>query len=119
MRNGRFVSTALRSALRQCVSFHFFGEVSDRRPWAKKREDRPAAFAGRSTSRSSIPVAGIPALAYTGEYPIPPVHPPPPASAGQADGNLRNQPEGSVRMSREKIAARYSSVAVEKETAGG
>ena len=31
---------------------HFFGEVSERRPWAFKREDRPAAFAGRSASRS-------------------------------------------------------------------
>src|SRR6266699_1653811 len=24
---------------------HFFGEASERRPWAIKREDRPAAFA--------------------------------------------------------------------------
>jgi len=30
---------------------HFFGEVSERRPWALKRADRPAAFAGRSASR--------------------------------------------------------------------
>ena len=30
---------------------HFFGEVSERRPWALKRADRPAAFAGRSESR--------------------------------------------------------------------
>jgi hypothetical protein len=25
----------------------FFGEAPERRPWATKREDRPAAFAGR------------------------------------------------------------------------
>jgi len=29
-------------------SLHFFGETPERRPWAIKREDRPAAFAGRS-----------------------------------------------------------------------
>jgi ABC transporter len=38
---------------------NFFGEVSERRPWALNREDRPAAFAGRSESvllRDRIPV---------------------------------------------------------------
>src|SRR5215831_320292 len=29
----------------------FFGEAPERRPWATKREDRPAAFAGRSFLR--------------------------------------------------------------------
>jgi hypothetical protein len=29
-------------------SLHFFGEAPERRPWAIKRDDRPAAFAGRS-----------------------------------------------------------------------
>jgi len=29
-------------------SLPFFGEAPERRPWAIKREDRPAAFAGRS-----------------------------------------------------------------------
>src|ERR1041385_5023080 len=32
----------------------FFGEAPERRPWAIKREDRPAAFAGRSSSRLSL-----------------------------------------------------------------
>jgi hypothetical protein len=30
------------------IKVHFFGDVSERRPWALKRDDRPAAFAGRS-----------------------------------------------------------------------
>ena len=30
---------------------NFIGEVSERRPWAIKREDRPAVFAGRSKFR--------------------------------------------------------------------
>ena len=30
---------------------NFIGEVSERRPWAIKREDRPADFAGRSKFR--------------------------------------------------------------------
>ena len=29
-------------------ALHFFGETPERRLWAIKREDRPAAFAGRS-----------------------------------------------------------------------
>jgi hypothetical protein len=33
-------------------SAHFFGEAPERRPWATKREDRRAAFAGRSKSLS-------------------------------------------------------------------
>src|SRR5688500_15949268 len=34
--------------LNRSQSLHFFGEVPERRPWAYKREDRPAVFAGRS-----------------------------------------------------------------------
>jgi hypothetical protein len=48
---------------------HFFGEASERRPWASKREDRPAAFAGRSEWVFPGRDTG---RAYTGEYPIPP-----------------------------------------------
>jgi hypothetical protein len=52
---------------------HFFGESPERRPWAIKREDRPAAFAGRSESRLSCPSGHRDtAVAYTGKYPIPP-----------------------------------------------
>jgi hypothetical protein len=42
----------------QRINLNFFGEVSERRPWAFKREDRPAPFAGRSESvllRDRIP----------------------------------------------------------------
>jgi hypothetical protein len=51
---------------------HFFGEVSERWPWAKTREDRPAAFAGRSEFVLFPGSSGYHAFAYTGEYPIPP-----------------------------------------------
>ena len=47
---------------------HFFGEAPERRPWAIKREDRPAAFAGRS---ESVLLGWDTGLAYTSEYPIP------------------------------------------------
>ncbi len=56
-----FVATALHRAQRQLSlsaflkgfneNPNFIGEVSERRPWAIKREDRPAVFAGRSKSR--------------------------------------------------------------------
>jgi hypothetical protein len=56
-------------------SAHFFGEAPERRPWAIKREDRSAAFAGRSKSRLLGPSGhGDTAVAYTGEYPIHPHH---------------------------------------------
>jgi hypothetical protein len=38
---------------------HFFGEVPEQRPWAIKRDDRPAALAGRS-ELIWIQSAGIP-----------------------------------------------------------
>jgi hypothetical protein len=54
----------------------FLGEAFERRPWAITREDRPAAFAGRSFGRFH----GIGyRSAYTGEYPIPPRHAPSPS----------------------------------------
>src|SRR6516225_2983316 len=40
----------------------------ERRPWALKREGRPAAFAGRS---ESVLLGWDTGLAYTSEYPIP------------------------------------------------
>jgi hypothetical protein len=54
---------------RKQESLHFFGEAPERRPWAIKREDRPAAFAGRFQMEFPF---GIHVSAYTGEYPIPP-----------------------------------------------
>ena len=88
---------------------HFFGEAPERRPWAIKREDRPAAFAGRSISRFFLPsVCWNTAVAYTGEYPIPCPHQPSPASAPHVAENLRNQPENNLRMSRGTTAAHYT-----------
>lgn len=49
-------------------SLHFFGEAPERRPWAIKREDRPAAFA----RRSKCIFAGYSRV--TCEYPVPPFH---------------------------------------------
>ena len=49
---------------------HFFGEAPEQRPWATKREDRPAAFAGRSKSRLLVSRPSGYCRAYTGEYPI-------------------------------------------------
>ncbi len=52
---------------------YFFGEASERRPWAIKREDRPTAFAGRSFFPRFISIGDWDSRrAYTGEYPIPP-----------------------------------------------
>jgi len=64
-------------------SLHFFGETPERRPWAIKREDRPAAFAGRSKllSRACRDTTGV----YTSEYPIPPLHVTMHSEAGQFD----------------------------------
>ena len=51
---------------------HFVGEVSERRPLGMKREDRPAAFAGRSESRfSSLFCYWDTARAYTGRVSYP------------------------------------------------
>jgi hypothetical protein len=52
---------------------HFFGEVSGAEALGLKREDRPAAFAGRSESQSywARQRVGIPLLPTQGEYPIP------------------------------------------------
>ena len=49
---------------------HFFGEVPRAEALGLNREDRPAAFAGRS---ESIRLGRDTALAYTNEYPIPSV----------------------------------------------
>jgi len=50
---------------------HFLGEPFDRRPWAVKREDRPAAFAGCSLLLFSSFDRWDTWPAHTGEYPIP------------------------------------------------
>ena len=88
---------------RETKSLHFFGEAPERRPWAIKRDDRPAVFAGRSE--------WVPGFrrrdtggAYTNEYPIPPLH----TIRRKGGENPRNQPANSVRTSRGKNVTRYT-----------
>ena len=87
------------------VNAHFIGEAFERRPWAIKREDRPAAFAGRSFGRFN----GIGyRSAYTGEYPIPPRHAPSPRTHATQPTILRN-PLGKIeRRSDESNVRHYS-----------
>lgn len=80
---------------RKQENLHFFGETPERRPWATKREDRPAAFAGRSKLLSRVvrDTTGV----YTTEYPIPLLHVTMYSEAGQFDnlaGNYRQNVEG-------------------------
>jgi hypothetical protein len=80
----------LRTAVLLVVSVHFFGEASEQRPQAIRREDRPAAFAGRSSSRLMLDwdTCG----AYTGEYPIPPQEAPHATGRASRAVILRNSP---------------------------
>ena len=86
---------------------HFFGEVSERRPWASNAKTARPLLPGAPNAflRSAAPGYR---LAYTGEYPIPPSHIPLSPSARQAERNLRNQPDTIVRLSGEKIVLGYS-----------
>jgi hypothetical protein len=97
------------AARRFLKSAHFFGEAPERRPWAIKREDRPAAFAGRSKSRLSCPSSHRDtAVAYTGKYPIPPRIVYRQLQHATPAGNLRNQPEILVRTSGATTAEHYT-----------
>ena len=71
-------------------SLHFFAETPELRPWATKREDRPAAFAGRSKllSRAYPGYHGV----YTSEYPIPLLHVAMHSEAGQFDKSRSELP---------------------------
>jgi hypothetical protein len=63
---GRTVFTTVRASPALVFQLpHFFGEAPERRPWAIKREDRPAAFAGRSDSSLWPTVLGYRSDAYT------------------------------------------------------
>jgi len=61
---------------------HFYGEVSERRPWVFKREDRPKG--------------------------VPNSSPRCPGGDSAAGTNLRNLTENSVRISGAKIVTRYN-----------
>jgi len=86
-------------------NLHFFGEAPERRPWAIKCEDRPAAFAGRSFA---FPGLGYPS-AYMGEYPIPIRCRPLCTGRRSVHVIVRDALEEIVRISRETIVANYSS----------
>src|SRR5580704_15057313 len=80
---------------------HFFGEVSERRPWASKREDRPAAFAGRS---KLVLAAGIPLMPIQASI----LSHPPLRSPNMPTRNPRNQGANNLRTSGRKIVTRYN-----------
>ena len=87
---------------------HFFGEAPERRPWAIKREDRPAAFAGRSKSRLSWSLwpSGYRRCLYRQvSYPTRIICRQ--LQRATPAGNLRNQPEIIVRTSGATTAAHY------------
>ena len=77
--SGESAAEALPHVIRVWEGFLLFGlffqphsmvKSQSGRPWASKREDRPAACAGRSESRLFVLLpAGIPPRAYTGQYP--------------------------------------------------
>ncbi len=87
---------------------HFFGEAPERRPWAIKREDRPAAFAGRSFPPSVDFADWDTCYAYTGEYPIPPWHVCPTKYRTAEGVILRNSLEKIARTSGERIVKDYT-----------
>ena len=71
--------------------------------------NRPAAFAGRSFLPPFAGLAtGIPAMPYTGEYPIPLATYPPIKYRRAAGVILRNSPEKILRTSGEKIVTHYT-----------
>ena len=69
----------LLAAVRQQA--HFYGGVSERRPWAFKRDDRPKGVPNSPARR--------------------------PGGDSAAGANLRNLTENSVRISGGKIVTRY------------
>jgi len=81
----------------------FLWKASERRPWAIKREDRPAAFAGRPEWVSSMHT-GLPVVPTRASILSRALH----ASQGAEVRNPRNQPGSSVRRSRGKKVARYT-----------
>src|SRR6266404_542834 len=99
-------SSRTKTNKKACISLV---KLPSGRPWAIKRDARPAAFAGRFRMDSP---GGIHVCAYTGEYPIPP---PPCPWLQTGHSNLRNQADKSVRASRGKNVTRYTIVEVQCE----
>jgi hypothetical protein len=96
------------SVLRSEPQAYFFGEVSERRPWATNAK----------TARPLLPGAPIPVLvlfcgwdtarAYAGEYPIPLACSVVTIARSEGDRILRNLPENNLRTSGEEIVTRYT-----------
>jgi hypothetical protein len=82
---------------------YFSGEVSERRPWVLKREDRPADFAGRSKFRL-LPLQHP--EAYDGQVPIRVARYQNGRSTDQT--NLTNKRGFIVRLSGGNIVTRYT-----------
>ena len=83
-------------------------KLPKRRPWAIKREARPAAFAGRPDSRLLVSGDWDTGHAYTAKYPIPPWHWPTASHHCSVRVIVRNPLEKIVRLSPETILAHYS-----------
>src|SRR5205823_4768243 len=106
-RAGGFLASYVkhRSTVAGTWIIHFFGEASERRPWAMKRE----------TARPLLPGAPHSPSRWPG-YPLLPTRASIlshqctwlPALVRQIDQNLRNWTENSVRLSGEKIVTHYS-----------
>ncbi len=87
---------------------HFFGEAPEQRPWAIKREDRPAAFCRALLfelfDRLRLGYLFVPTWASILSH-LPGTEP---AGRPPKYRNLTNSPENIVRMSGEDIEAHYS-----------
>ena len=85
--------------IKKTKSLHFFGEAPERRPWAIKRENRPAAFAGRSICLSDG-IHAVPTQASILSRSFLP-------SGTRQRVNTRSRPGHSVRRSRANNVTRY------------
>src|SRR5215469_8746718 len=92
--------------IKKTKRLHFFGEAPERRPWAIKRENRPAAFAGRSFCLSGPGILRLPTwasiLSQSGARSL---------CTGRRSVHVivRDALEEIVRISRETIVANYRS----------
>src|SRR5215469_4246662 len=91
--------------IKKTKRLHFFGEAPERRPWAIKRENRPAAFAGRSKCLSDG-IHAVPTQASILSRSFLP-------SDTRQQVNTRSRPGHIVRRSRANNVTRYR-VSLEK-----
>jgi len=86
--------------IKKTKRLHFFGEAPERRPWAIKRENRPAAFAGRSKCLSDG-IHAVPTQASILSRSFLP-------SDTRQQVNTRSRPGHIVRRSRANNVTRYT-----------